>query len=158
MRSIETHVGVNGGNAGLQGKSKGVAVAPRLAPGRLAAFVVASRPGNLDLYTIDADPASSTFNTVVDDIPTGITTASSAPDAVIMTPDGRFAFIDELESNGEDANLVVIDMATRAVTLLPSAALGMLPFQLTMDISAAGKYLVLVSQVDNFLIFDITHP
>ena len=157
-RSIEAHIVLNGSHSSLPGQSKGVALAPRLATGRLAAFVVASRPGNLDLYTIDADPASSTFNTVVDDIPTGITTASSAPDAVIMTPDGRFAFIDELESNGEDANLVVIDMATRAVTLLPSAALGMLPFQLTMDISADGKYLVLVSQGDNFLIFDITHP
>lgn len=155
---IEAHVVLNGSPSSLPGQSKGIVFAPRLATGKLAAYVVASKPGNLDLYAIDADPASPTFNTVVDDFPTNITTAASSPDAVVMTPDGRFAFIDELENDGEDANLVIIDLSTRAVTAIPAATLGMLPFQLTMDISSDGKFLVLVSQGDNFLIVDVSTP
>src|SRR5205807_539437 len=140
------------------GQSKGIVIGPRLATGKLGAFVVASRSGNLDLYTIDADPASPTFNTIVDDIPTNISTASTSPDSLVMTPDGRFAIIDELENNGEDANLVVVNLATRAITLIPVGDLGARAFQLTLDVSADGKFLVLVSAQDNFQIVDISDP
>ncbi|HEV2989388.1 MAG TPA: hypothetical protein VG759_13170, partial [Candidatus Angelobacter sp.] len=154
----EAHIVLNGSPASLPGQSKGIVFAPRLSTGRLAAFVVASRIGNLDLYTIDADPASPTFNTVVDDFPTDITTASISPDSLLMTPDGRFAFIAELDNTDVGANLVVLDLTTRAVTAIPVSTLGILPFQLTMDISRDGKFIVLIDKNDNFGVFDVSTP
>jgi DNA-binding beta-propeller fold protein YncE len=156
--SIEARIVLNGSPVSLPGQSKGVVFAPRLSTGKLAAYVVASRSGNLDLYAIDADPASPAFNTVVDDFPTNITTASTAPDSLVMTPDGRFAFIDELDFTDVGANLVVINLATRAVTKIPVASLGALAFQLTMDVSPDGKFLVLINKDDNFAVFDVSNP
>lgn len=156
--SIEAHVTLNGERVSLPGQSRGIFFAPNIATGKLAAWVVASRVGNLDLYAIDADPSSPTFNTVVADIPTNISTAVTSPDSFVMSPDGRFAFVDELDIGDVGANLLVVNIATQAVTVIPAPSINMLPFQLTMDISADGKYLVVVSKGDNFLVLDVSNP
>jgi hypothetical protein len=156
--TVEAHIVINGSPVSLPGQEKGLAFAPRLSTGKLAAYVVAShrngvRP-TIDLYAIDADPASPTFNTVVDDIPTNITTASLTSGSLVMTPDGRFAFVDELD-NLDGGNFVVVDIATHAVTTIPMTTLGVSTFQPTMEVSPDGKFIVLAADDGTFHIFDI---
>jgi YVTN family beta-propeller protein len=156
--AIEAHIVVNGARNSLPGQAKGVVLAPRLATGKLAAYVVASKPGGLDLYAIDANPASPTFNQIVDDIPTGIATASNAPGSLAITPNGQFAFINELDNAGF-SNFVVLNMATRAVTVIPSSTLGFAFFEPTMELSADGRLIVLGGDDGALRIFDVgTNP
>jgi DNA-binding beta-propeller fold protein YncE len=156
--TVEAHIVINGSPVSLPGQEKGLVFAPRLSTGKLAAYVVASRRNGarptIDLYAIDADPASPTFNTVVDDIPTNITTASLASGSLAMTPDGRFAFLDELD-NIDGANFVVLDVATHAVTIIPMATLGVTTFQPTMEVSPDGKFIVLAAHDGTLHVFDI---
>jgi DNA-binding beta-propeller fold protein YncE/outer membrane protein assembly factor BamB len=156
--TVEARILINGSPVSLPGQEKGLVFAPRLSTGRLAAYVVASRRNGrattIDLYAIDADPSSPTFNTVVDDIPTNLTAASLTTGSLAMTPDGRFAFIDELD-NLDGANLVVINLATHTVTTIPMASLGVSTFQPTMEISPDGKFIVLIADDGTFRIFDI---
>jgi DNA-binding beta-propeller fold protein YncE len=158
---MEAHIIVNGDPVSTTGQAKGIVFAPRLATGKLAAYVVASRIGNLDLYAIDADPTSPTFNTIVDDIPTNIDTAFPTAGSLAMSPDGRFAFIDELDFTDVVANFVVLDIATHAVTKIPAAVLGMNPFELTMEVTPDGKFILLegFNNDDTILVFDVaTNP
>lgn len=156
--TVEAHIVINGNPVSLPGQEKGLVFAPRLSTGKLAAYVVATRRNGraitVDLYAIDADPASPTFNTVVDDIPTNITTASNGNGSLAMTPDGRFAFLDELD-NVDGGNFVIIDIATHAVTTIPMATLGVSTFQLAMEVSPDGKFIVLNADDGTFHIFDI---
>jgi hypothetical protein len=157
--TIEAHIRVNGALNSIPGQAKGVALAPRLANGKLAAYVIASNRPGLDLYAIDADPTSPTFNQIVDDIPTGITTSSTTPGSLAMTPNGRFAFIDELDNSGF-SNFVVLDVATRTViTIIPSVTLGFAFFEPTMELSADGRLIVLGGDDGALRIFDVgTNP
>jgi WD40 repeat protein len=156
--AMEAHILVNGDPNSRSGQAKGVVLAPRLATGKLAAYVVVNKRLGLDLYAIDADPASPTFNQIVDDIPTGIRTASATPGSLAMTPDGQIAFINELENSGR-SNFVVLDLATRTVTQIPSSALGFVFFEPTMELSADGKLIVLGGDDGALRIFDVgTNP
>ncbi|HEU5415637.1 MAG TPA: cytochrome D1 domain-containing protein [Candidatus Angelobacter sp.] len=156
--TVEAHIVINGNAVSLPGQQKGLVFAPRLSTGKPAAYVVATRrigrAVTVDLYAIDADPASPTFNTVVDDIPTNITTASNGNGSLAMTPDGRFAFIDELD-NLDGGNLVILDVATHALTSIPMTTLGASTFQPTMEVSSDGKFIVLLGDDGSFRIFDI---
>lgn len=156
--TVEAHIVINGNPVSLAGQEKGLVFAPRLSTGKLAAYVVATRRNGptitVDLYAIDADPSSPTFNTVVDDIPTNITTASIATGSLAMTPDGRFAFLDELD-NLDLGNLVILDIATHAVTSIPMATLGVSFLQPTMEVSPDGKFIVLDADDGALHIFDI---
>jgi len=156
--SIEAHIVLNGQVNSRPGQAKAIVLAPRLATGKLAAYVIASKRRGLDLYVIDADPASPTFNQVVDDIPTGITTASVTPGSLAMTPDGRFAFINELDNSGF-SNFVVMNVAARTVTIIPSTALGFASFEPSMELSSDGKLIVIGGDDGNLRIFDVgTNP
>jgi len=149
---------VNGGVNSRPGQAKGVVLAPRIATGKLAAYVIASKRLGLDLYAIDADPTSPTFNQIVDDIPTGITTASATPGSLAMTPNGLFAFINELENSGL-SNFVVLNVATHAVTIIPSSTLGFASFEPTMELSADGRLIVLGGDDGALRVFDVgTNP
>ena len=156
--TVEAHIVLNGNPVSLPGQEKGVVFAPRLSTGTPAAYVVASRRNGpiitIDLYAIDADPSSPTFNTVVDDIPTNIDTALNTTGSLAMTPDGRFGFMDELD-NLDGGNLVVMDIATHAVTTIPMAKLGVSTFQPTMEVSPDGKFIVLGADDGTLHIFDI---
>lgn len=156
--SIEAHIVLNGQANTRPGQAKGIVLAPRPATGKLAAYVIASKRRGLDLYAIDADPASPTFNQVVDDIPTGITTASVTPGSLAMTPDGRFAFINELDNSGF-SNFVVMNVAARTITIIPSTALGFAFFEPSMELSSDGKLIVIGGDDGNLRIFDVgTNP
>ncbi|MBZ5508613.1 MAG: IPT/TIG domain-containing protein [Acidobacteriia bacterium] len=156
--SIEAHIVLNGQANSRPGQAKAIVLAPRLATGKLAAYVVASKRRGLDLYAIDADPTSPTFNQVVDDIPTGIITASALPGSFAMTPDGRFAFINELDNSG-GSNFVVINIATRTITSIPSTTLGFAFFEPTMELSADGRLIVLGGDDGALRVFDVgTNP
>ncbi|HZI55255.1 MAG TPA: hypothetical protein VFF39_00700 [Verrucomicrobiae bacterium] len=56
--SIEARIVINGQPNSRVGQAKGIVFAPRLATGKLVAYVIASKRQGLDLYAIDADPAS----------------------------------------------------------------------------------------------------
>jgi DNA-binding beta-propeller fold protein YncE len=156
--TIEEHILVNGAANSRPGQAKGVVLAPRLLTGKLAAYVIASKRPGLDLYAIDADPTSPTFNQIVDDIPTGITTASATPGSLAVTPNGEFAFINELDNSGL-SHFVVMNIATRTVTSIPSTALGFAFFEPTMELSADGRLIVLGGDDGALRIFDVgTNP
>ena len=156
--SIEARVVINGLPSSRVGQAKGIVFAPRLATGKLAAYVIASKRPGLDLYAIDADPTSPTFNRVVDDIPTGITTASVTPGSLAVTPNGQFAFINELDNSGT-SNFVVMNLATRTITKIPSSTLGFAFFEPTMELSADGRLIVLGGDDGALRIFDVgTNP
>lgn len=156
--SIEAHILVNGAVNSRPGQAKGVVMAPRISTGKLAAYVIASKRLGLDLYAIDADPTSPTFNQIVDDIPTGITTASATPGSLAMTPNGLFAFINELDNSGL-SNFVVLNVATHAVTIIPSSTLGFAFFEPTMELSADGRLIVLGGDDGALRVFDVgTNP
>ena len=155
---IEAHIVLNGQANSRPGQAKAIVLAPRLATGKLAAYVVASKRRGLDLYVIDADPTSPTFNQVVDDIPTGITTASATPGSLAMTPDGRFAFINELDNLGP-SSFVIVNVAARTITKIPSITLGFSFFQPSMELSSDGKLIVIGGDDGNLRIFDVgTNP
>jgi DNA-binding beta-propeller fold protein YncE len=156
--TIEAHILVNGAANSRPGQAKGVVLAPRLLTGKLAAYVIASKRPGLDLYAIDADPTSPTFNQIVDDIPTGITTASATPGSLAVTPNGQFAFINELGNSGL-SNFVVMNIATRTITSIPSSTLGFAFFEPTMELSADGRLIVLGGDDGALRIFDVgTNP
>lgn len=152
--ATEAHIVLNGSASSLPGEIKGLMFAKRPLTGKLVAYVVASRRPTLDLYVIDADPASPTFNNVIDDIPTNIVTADNTQGPLAITPDGRFAYIDELDATA-GANLLVVDLVTRAVTTIPIATLAVSSFQGTMEISPDSKFIVLSADDGSFRIFDI---
>ena len=154
--SIEAHIVINRDAVSRVGQAKGLVFATRLATGSQALYVLASKRRNLDLYIIDTDPSSPTFNTVVDDFTTNITTASVTPAALAVTSDGKFAFADELD-NLNGANLVVIDLATRVVTKIPMVSLGASTFQPTMELSSDGRLLLLGADDGSLLLFDVSH-
>jgi len=156
--TIEAHILVNGAANSRPGQAKGVVLAPRLLTGKLAAYVIASKRLGLDLYAIDADPGSPTFNQIVDDIPTGITTASVTPGSLAVTPNGQFAFINELDNSGL-SKFVVMNIATRTITSIPSTTLGFAFFEPTMELSADGRLIVLGGDDGALRIFDVgTNP
>jgi len=103
--SFEASVPLNASPAGQPGQTRGIVIAPRFSTGKPAAYVASSvrtAPGrfSLNLYVIDADPASATFNTLVATLPTGEPQASPSSGGIAVTPDGHFAFVNGFELNG----------------------------------------------------------
>lgn len=95
---------------------------------------------------------------MVDDIPTGITTASLTPGSFAITPNGQFAFINELDNSGT-SNFVVMNLVTRTITKTPSSTLGFVFFEPTMELSSDGRLIVLGGDDGTLRIFDVgTNP
>jgi hypothetical protein len=160
--SFEASVPLNASPAGQPGQTRGIVIAPRFSTGKPAAYVASSvrtAPGrfSLNLYVIDADPASATFNTLVATLPTGEPRASSTSGGIAVTPDGRFAFINALENNGT-GDLVILDLTSSASTVIPMGTLGVSAFQPALELSPDAKFLVLVADDGSAQVFDVSSP
>jgi len=159
--SFEAHIPLTTSPAGLPGQTRGIVIAPRFGSGKAAAYVASSRrvaPGTfaLDLYVIDADPTSTTFNSIVATFPTGDPNPSVNPGGLAVTPDGRFVFING--AIGSQGSLVALDLSTGVSTLIPTSALGVSSFQPAPGVSSDGKFIVLHQDNGNLAVFDITNP
>jgi hypothetical protein len=163
---VEAHIVLNGDLRSTPGQTAGIVLAPRLGTQQLAAYVVSGRqlsPAptfSEELYIIDADPTSATFNTVIKTIPTGGPNPSSAHGALAVTPDGRYAFINEFLNGPQlSGNLIVLDLSSGASTVLPASTLGMSDFQPNMELSPDGKMLALTDNAGAILVMDVsTNP
>jgi WD40 repeat protein len=160
--SFEASVPLNASPAGQPGQTRGIVIAPRFSTGKPAAYVASSvrtAPGrfSLTLYVIDADPTSATFNTVVTTLPTGEPRASSTSGGIAVTPDGHFAFVNGLETNGT-GDLVILDLTSGVSTVIPMGTLGVAAFQPMLELSPDGRFLVLVANDGSAHVFDISSP
>ena len=160
--SFEASVPLNASPAGQPGQTRGIVIAPRFSTGKPAAYVASSvrtGPGrfSLNLYVIDADPASATFNTVVATLPTGEPQASSTSGGIAVTPDGHFAFVNGFELNGT-GDLVILDLTSGVSTVIPMGTLGVSAFQPMLELSPDGRFLVLVANDGSAHVFDISNP
>jgi WD40 repeat protein len=160
--SFEASVPLNASPAGQPGQTRGIVIAPRFSTGKPAAYVASSvrtAPGrfSLNLYVIDADPASTTFNTVVTTLPTGEPRANSTSGGIAVTPDGHFAFVNGLETNGT-GDLVILDLTSGVSTVIPMGTLGVAAFQPMLELSPDGRFLVLVANDGSAHVFDVSSP
>jgi WD40 repeat protein len=160
--SFEASIPLNASPAGQPGQTRGIVIAPRFSTGKPAAYVASSvrtAPGrfSLTLYVIDADPTSATFNTVVTTLPTGEPRASSTSGGIAVTPDGHFAFVNGLETNGT-GDLVILDLTSGVSTVIPMGTLGVAAFQPMLELSPDGRFLVLVANDGSAHVFDISNP
>jgi len=160
--SFEASVPLNARSGGLPGQIRGLVIAPRFSTGKPAAYVAASvrtspGPFALNLYVIDADPTSPTFNTVVATFPTGVSNSAGFSGAVAVTPDGHFAFISALEIDGK-GDLAILDLASGASTVTPMATLGVSFLQPALELSPDGNFLVLLANDGSAHIFDVHSP
>jgi hypothetical protein len=160
--SFEASVPLNASPAGQPGQTRGIVIAPRFSTGKPAAYVASSlrtAPGrfSLNLYVIDADPASPTFNTVVATLPTGEPSAISTSGGIAVTPDGRFAFVNGFEANGT-GDLVILDLTSGVSTVIPMGTLGVSAFQPALELSPDARFLVLVADDGSAHVFDVSSP
>ncbi|MFL6313348.1 MAG: YncE family protein [Terriglobales bacterium] len=160
--SFEASVPLNASPAGQPGQTRGIVIAPRFSTGKPAAYVASSvriAPGrfSLNLYVIDADPASATFNTVVATLPTDEPQASPSSGAIAITPDGHFAFVNGFELNGT-GDLVILNLTSGVSTVIPMGTLGVAAFQPVLELSPDARFLVLVANDGSAHVFDISNP
>ena len=160
--SFEASVPLNASPAGQPGQTRGIVIAPRFSTGKPAAYVASSvrtGPGrfSLNLYVIDADPASATFNTVVAILPTGEPQASSTSGAIAVTPNGHFAFVNGFELNGT-GDLIILDLTSGVSTVIPMGTLGVSAFQPMLELSPDARFLVLVANDGSAHVFDVSNP
>jgi hypothetical protein len=159
--SFEASIPLNASPAGQPGQTRGIVIAPRFSTGKPAAYVASSvriGPGrfSLNLYVIDADPASATFNTVVATLPTGEPQASNSSGGIAVTPDGHFAFVNGFELNGT-ADLVILDLTTGVSTVIPMSTLGVAAFQPAPELSPDARFLVLLANDGSDRVFDVSN-
>ena len=160
---IEAHVILNGDLRSTPGQIEGIALAPLFGSNHLAAYVVSGRQLTADptfseeLYVIDADPTSTTFNTVINTVPTGGPVPSAAHGALAVTPDGHYAFINEFRNDTVllTGNLIILDITTGASTVIPASTLGISDFQPNMELSLDGKLLTLIDNSGGILVMDV---
>ena len=138
------------------GQTRGIVLGPRFATSRLTAFTTCIRHTGgrafEDLYMIDADPHSATFNAATR-IPVG------NPQPIItgpltVSPDGHFAFIADF---GE---LIILDLSNGSSTALSNATLDMPQgFNSNIELSPDGRFLVSVSNdFSSLVILDVGNP
>ena len=161
-KSFEASIRLNTSPAGQPGQTRGIVIAPRFSTGKPAAYVASSvriAPGrfSLNLYVIDADPASATFNTVVATLPTGEPNASPSSGGIAVTPDGRFAFVNGFRTDGT-GDLVILNLASGASTVIPMGTLGVSAFQFGPELSKDGRFLVLLADDGSAHVFDVSNP
>jgi LVIVD repeat len=160
--SFEASVPLNASPAGQPGQTRGIVIAHRFSTGKPAAYVASSvrtGPGrfSLNLYVIDADPTSATFNTVVATLPTGEPQASPSSGGIAVTPDGHFAFVNGFELNGT-GDLIILDLTSGVSTVIPMGTLGVSAFQPMLELSPDARFLVLVANDGSAHVFDISNP
>jgi len=138
-------------------QTKSIVVGPRFGTGLLTAFVLCNRRvagfTNQDLYMIDAEPSSPTFNAVTR-IPTSAPQHTITSGPLAITPDGHFAFIANF------GTLIILDLSNGSSSSIPNATLGIpLGFNPNVELSSDGRFLV-SSAADSrsLLVFDVTNP
>jgi hypothetical protein len=170
--SFEAIIPLNNSSTGIPGQSKAIALAPRFGTGQLAAYIASSRrvaPGPngfvLELYVIDANPNSPTFNTVVSTFATNAPNPSANSGGLAVTPDGHFAFIQAFafdpatsQLNLNNGSLVTLDLSAGTSTLIPLTSLGVSLFQFAPEVTADGKLLLLTNDDGSVSVFDINNP
>jgi hypothetical protein len=85
------------------------------------------------LFAIDADPASPTFNTIIDTQDAGLTNAAGNRGALAVTPNGRYIYSQGFGT--PDGRLLIFDRVGRTVTVLSLGSLGVLSFQSRMHVT-----------------------
>jgi DNA-binding beta-propeller fold protein YncE len=160
--SFVASIPLNASPAGQPSQTRGIVIASRFSTGKPAAYVASSvrtGPGrfSLNLYVIDADPASATFNTVVATLPTGEPQASPSSGGIAVTPDGHFAFVNGFEANGT-GDLVILDLTSGVSTVIPMGTLGVSAFQPALELSPDARFLVLVANDGSAHVFDVSNP
>ena len=137
------------------GQLDGIAIAPNPATGNPVAYVALSVQDPITFFTdlqvwmVDANPASGTFNTIIRQIPGGLTDAD-LPGGPGVTPDGLFAY-----PNDFFGRILVFDIVNGTVTVLSTTTLGVRRFQTRVHVTPDGQSLLLVSDSGAIKVFDI---
>ncbi|MGH9641813.1 MAG: IPT/TIG domain-containing protein, partial [Terriglobales bacterium] len=112
------------------------------------------------VYTIDGDPASQTFGTVLASNPSGVPlTNTTTTVAMTATPDGHYVYVILGNTDNVDADQRLLVFDQQAGTLLANLSLGALgadPYPLDMQVTPDGKYLITDTNNDSLGLFDIS--
>ena len=135
---------------------------PGISAGQHLAYVVSSKfvgPSNDHvLNIIDVDPLSPTFNSVVSTIDPG-TTNNANPGALDATPDGRYVYSYSAISNiFNDARVYVFDVLSGTAVTLSTSNLGVGRFQLDVEVTPDGDWLLLRHPSGPLKVLDISNP
>src|SRR5208282_2191953 len=98
----------------------------------------------------DADPTSATFETVLTTFQAGQTNVF--PGALAVTPDGHTAYANDANTG----NLIIFNLLTSAVTVIPQSTLGTSLFQAHIEVTQDQKSLLLVTPTGSLEVFDIS--
>jgi hypothetical protein len=144
------------------GQLDGIAIAPNPATGQPVAYVVSGvfvGPGfDEQLFVIDADSASPTFNTVIDTLSASLSDGLDVRGALAATPDGRFVYANGFIAGvpfDTDARLLIFDVLSRSVTVFSTASLGVSGFQPRIHVTPDGQSLLLFANDGSIKVFDI---
>ena len=136
---------------GTPGQGNAIALAHHPATGKPVAYV-GSYIYNQDqdtydeqLQIIDADPASSTYNSVIDTINGGLSNASIYRGGLAATPDGRFVYYWAM---GDTNNLMIFDVANHSSSHVPMDFLGNPDWVPNLHFTEDGRYMVSLADGD----------
>lgn len=139
---------------GDPGQGNGIAMAHYPGTGQPVAYV-GSYIYNQDqetldeqLQIIDADPASTTYNTVIDTISGGLPNAGTYRGGLAATPDGSYVYYWAV---GDTNNLMIFDVASRTSSHLPMDFLGNPDWIPNLHITEDGHYMVALADGDKAL-------
>jgi hypothetical protein len=170
--SFEASIPLNNSATGIPGQSKSIALAPQFGTSHLAAYISSSRrvaPGPngfvLEVYEIDADPASLTFNRVLTSFATNAPSPGATSGGLTVTPDGHFAFVQSFVFDptvnqvlNDQGNLAVVNLSTGSSTIIPLSSLNVSVFQFAPQVTPDGKFLILLNSDFSVGVFDISNP
>ena len=145
---------------GAPGQGNAIAIAHHPITGKPVAYV-GSYAYNEDftaideqLQIIDADPASTTYNTIIDTINGGLPDTGSYRGGLAVTPDGRYVYY---WASGEPYNLMIYDVANHSSSHLPLDFLGNPDWVPNLRITEDGHYMVALADADKALaVLDLT--
>ena len=102
------------------------------------------------LEMADTDSSSPTFNQVIQTIPVGLN-SSSAPGvyAGAATPDGRYVYVDYLNSDTGQYSIAIFDVVHGTVTTVSPDALGVANVQYYMTVTPDGQSLLMTAYSPN---------
>jgi len=139
---------------GAPGQGNAIAIAHHPITGKPVAYV-GSYAYNEDftaideqLQIIDADPASTTYNTIIDTINGGLPDTGSYRGGLAVTPDGRYVYYWTL---AETYNLMIFDVANHSSNHLPLDFLGNPDWVPNLRITEDGHYMVALADADKAL-------
>ena len=139
---------------GAPGQGTSIAMAHHPGTGKPVAYV-GSYIYNQDqdtydeqLQIIDADPASSTYNSVMDTINGGLSNTSTYRGGLAATPDGSFVYYWAM---GDTNYLMIFDVANHSSSHLPMNFLGNPDWVPNLRLTENGRYMVSLADGDRAL-------